>query len=141
MGQVVGVFSRMVTASETDENKPLDESMIKEVTGDGTITVRSLHKAPFEFHPQFKLWLATNHKPEIRGTDDGIWRRIMLIPFSAKFYNAEDPNAPIEGPFKDKDMLQKLKAEAKASSDGVFTNGKSKREQCPTAQKPTSGLR
>lgn len=108
--------SRMVTASETDENKPLDESMIKEVTGDSTITVRSLHKDPFEFHPQFKLWLATNHKPEIRGTDDGIWRRIMLIPFNAKFYNAEDPNAPIEGPFKDKEMLQKLKAEAK----GIF---------------------
>lgn len=105
--------SRMVTASETDENKPLDESMIKEVTGDGTITVRRLHKDPFEFHPQFKLWLATNHKLEIRGTDDGIWCRIMLIPFSAKFYNAEDPNAPIEGSFKDKDMLQKLKAEAK----------------------------
>ena len=105
--------SRMATASETDENKPLDESTIKEVTGERTITVRSLHKDPFQFRPQFKLWLATNHKPEIRGTDEGIWRRIMLIPFNAKFYNAEDPNAPIEGPFKDKDMLEKLEAEAK----------------------------
>ena len=105
--------SRMATASETDENKPLDESTIKEMTGEGTITVRSLHKDPFQFHPQFKLWLATNHKPEIKGTDEGIWRRLMLIPFNAIFYNAEDPNAPIEGPFKDKDMLKKLTAEAK----------------------------
>jgi putative DNA primase/helicase len=58
---------------------------VKEVTGGDTITARFLFKEHFSYKPTFKLWLATNHRPEIRGTDDAIWRRIRLIPFTRQF--------------------------------------------------------
>ncbi len=103
--------ARFVTASETKSDRALDESLIKEATGDSLITARNLHQNPFQFSPQFKLWLATNHKPEIRGTDDGIWRRLILIPFSAQFFDKTDPDAPVNGPFKDKMLMAKLKNE------------------------------
>lgn len=73
--------ARLVTCSETAENTRLNEPLIKQMTGDDVMTVRKLYCEEFEFHPEFKLWMATNHKPTIRGTDKGIWRRIHLIPF------------------------------------------------------------
>jgi phage/plasmid-associated DNA primase len=54
------------------------------------ITARGLNQDDFEFPPTWKLWLATNHKPVIRGTDKGIWRRIKLIPFTVTLYGPED---------------------------------------------------
>jgi putative DNA primase/helicase len=74
--------ARLVTASEPNEGVRLDEGLIKELTGGDRVTARFLYGSEFEFNPQFKLWLATNHKPIIRGTDDGIWRRLMLVPFT-----------------------------------------------------------
>ena len=50
------------------------------MTGGDNITARFLHKEFFEFDPEFKIFIATNHKPNIRGTDTGIWRRIKMIP-------------------------------------------------------------
>lgn len=73
--------SRLVTCSESAEGVRLNEPLIKQMTGDDIMTVRKLYCEEFEFHPEFKLWMATNHKPAIRGTDKGIWRRIHLIPF------------------------------------------------------------
>ncbi|WP_051318316.1 MULTISPECIES: DNA primase family protein [Cohnella] len=75
---------RFVSASETDEGKRLDESLIKQLTGGDKITARFLFREYFEFKPQFKLFLATNHLPNIRGGDEGIWRRIRLIPFEVR---------------------------------------------------------
>ncbi len=83
--------ARFVSAAESGNDSTLDEALIKEVTGEKTITVRNLHLNPFSFSPQFKLWFATNHKPEIRVTDDGVWRRLMLIPFQTRFYDVDDP--------------------------------------------------
>lgn len=74
--------SRLVSASEPNEGVRLDEGLIKELTGGESVTARELYGMYFEFKPEFKLWLSTNHKPIIRGTDDGIWRRLMLIPFN-----------------------------------------------------------
>lgn len=74
--------ARFVTSSESNEGYRLNESMIKQLTGDDTFTVRGLYEKPFDFTPNFKLWMATNHKPIIRGTDLGIWRRLHLIPFT-----------------------------------------------------------
>lgn len=76
------VGSRMVIAVETDEFGKLDEGRVKSLTGGDTITARDLHSKPISFQPTFKLFLATNHKPRIRGTDNGIWRRIHLIPWT-----------------------------------------------------------
>jgi len=68
------------------------------MTGGDTMTARFLHKEYFDFHPEFKLWLRGNHKPEIRGTDDGIWRRIRLIPFEVTIPEHE----------RDGDLINKL---------------------------------
>ncbi|MDE6539365.1 MAG: hypothetical protein K2K66_04180 [Ruminococcus sp.] len=74
--------ARLVTSVEPNEGMRLNEGLIKQLTGDDMITARKLYGDEFEFRPEFKLWMATNHKPTIRGTDLGIWRRIHIIPFS-----------------------------------------------------------
>jgi putative DNA primase/helicase len=73
--------ARAVFAAELAEGKRLNEPLVKDLTGGDIITARFLHKEFFEFTPVFKLWIYGNHKPIIRGTDEGIWRRIKLIPF------------------------------------------------------------
>jgi putative DNA primase/helicase len=96
------VGKRMVSASESEAGVRLSEALIKQLTGCDPITVRFLHHEFFEYVPTYKIWLSTNYKPRIVGADDGIWRRVRLIPFNAKF----------EGANKDKDMAEKLMAEA-----------------------------
>jgi putative DNA primase/helicase len=73
---------RMVCASEPAEGARLAESLVKALTGGEAIRARFLFREFFEYAPQFKIWLATNHKPTVRGTDQAIWRRVRLIPFS-----------------------------------------------------------
>ncbi len=73
---------RFVTAVESGDGHRLDESLIKSITGGDAVQARFLYREYFEFVPQFKLWLATNHPPRIRGTDHAIWRRVMLVPFT-----------------------------------------------------------
>lgn len=93
--------SRFVTCEEPTEGVRLNEGLVKQLTGSAKITCRFLYGDEFEYSPEFKIWLATNHKPVIRGTDFGIWRRIKLIPFEV--------NIPKEK--VDKYLKQKLKAE------------------------------
>ncbi|STX19330.1 phage/plasmid primase, P4 family [Levilactobacillus brevis] len=93
--------ARLVTSSEPNDGLRLDEGLVKQLTGGDTVTARYLYGKEFEFKPEFKLWLATNHKPIIRGTDDGIWRRLMLIPFAVKI-----PDNRV-----DKDLKYKLQRE------------------------------
>jgi putative DNA primase/helicase len=92
---------RMVTTTEVPAGKQLDEALVKSVTSSDMLTVRSLYKQPFEFRPQFKLWVCGNHKPQIRSTDDGIWRRILLTPFLVQI--------PVEE--RDPDLAEKLQSE------------------------------
>jgi putative DNA primase/helicase len=82
--------SRLVTASETSETKRLNEGRIKAITGRDPVTCRFLYNEHFTYTPMYKIWLAMNHKPEIRGTDKGIWRRIRLIPFTVSFEEKAD---------------------------------------------------
>ncbi len=72
---------RMAISEEPTEGVRLNEGLIKQLTGGGKTTCRFLFGDEFEYTPEFKIWVATNHKPVIRGTDTGIWRRIRLIPF------------------------------------------------------------
>lgn len=83
------IAARMVRASEPEEGERLKEGMIKEFTGGEPILVRKLHGDFIEVKPGFKLTISGNHKPDIRGTDDGIWRRVLLVPFDVKIPEAE----------------------------------------------------
>lgn len=73
--------ARFVTSEEPTEGVRLNEGLLKQLTGGGKVTARHLYGEEFEYTPEFKIWIATNHKPIVRGTDVGIWRRIKLIPF------------------------------------------------------------
>jgi putative DNA primase/helicase len=81
--------ARFVSASESEEGRRLAESLVKDLTGQDTITARFMRAEWFDFTPTHKLWLSTNHKPEIRGTDNAIWRRIRLIPWAVTVPPAE----------------------------------------------------
>ncbi|MBH8609097.1 phage/plasmid primase, P4 family [Thermoactinomyces sp. CICC 10521] len=93
---------RLIIISETTDGNSLNEEFVKSATGNDIIRVRDLYGKPFSFRPVAKFILATNHKPLIRGTDDGIWRRLILIPFEEKF----------EGDRCDPYLEEKLIAEA-----------------------------
>jgi putative DNA primase/helicase len=93
--------ARFVSAVEIGMGKKLDESLIKQLTGGDQVTARFLYNEYFEYKPGFKLFIAANHRPEIRGTDNGIWRRIHLIPFDVII-----PSEEI-----DKDLPRKLRQE------------------------------
>lgn len=85
--------ARFVTTSEPNEGVRLNEGLVKQLTGGDQVTARHQYGKEFEFQPEFKLWMATNHKPIIRGTDDGIWRRLHLIPFTVQIpVNKVDKN-------------------------------------------------
>lgn len=76
--------ARFVTAVEAEEGRRFAEAQLKQLTGGDTITARRLYQEHVEFQPQFKLFLAANHKPAVWGTDYAFWRRIRLIPFSVR---------------------------------------------------------
>lgn len=74
--------ARLVAATESEEGARLAESLVKQLTGGEPVQARFLHQEFFEYIPQFKIFFTTNHKPIISGADEGIWRRIRLIPFT-----------------------------------------------------------
>jgi len=93
--------ARLVSTTETGDGRRLAEAKVKLMSGGDTMTARFMRAEFFEFRPVWKLWLATNHKPTIRGTDLAIWRRIKLIPF----------NVAIPEPEQDRHLADKLRAE------------------------------
>lgn len=76
--------ARMVTTSEPEVGSQFSESIIKQITGGEKMTARHLNQGFFEFLPEFKVTISANNKPRIRGQDDGIWRRLLLVPFTEK---------------------------------------------------------
>ncbi len=90
--------ARFVSAIEGNRGDRLDEQMIKQLTGGDRIAERGLYQNTSEFDPEMKIWLVANYKPNIRNTDEGIWRRVLLIPFTVQIPEQE----------RDRDLLQKL---------------------------------
>ncbi len=85
--------ARYVSINEMQAGDRLDEQVVKMLAGREPISARFLHQEFFEFMPSFTPWLRTNHKPIITGLDDGIWRRLVLLPFEQKFDgDSKDPN-------------------------------------------------
>lgn len=76
---------RLIIASESQEGARLDDGGIKELCSTDDIRGEKKYKAPFDFTPTHTLVLYTNHLPKVKGVDDGIWRRIIVIPFNHKF--------------------------------------------------------
>jgi putative DNA primase/helicase len=77
--------ARFIPTVEVEDGRRLAESLVKQLTGRDRIAARFLYQEYFEFRPSGKIWLATNHRPEIVGTDYAIWRRIHLIPYPVRF--------------------------------------------------------
>ncbi len=75
---------RFVVCSEIDQGRQWNEGLIKRITGDATITARRMREDFFTFQATHKLFIAANTKPRVRGTDNGIWRRMKLIPWPVK---------------------------------------------------------
>lgn len=100
------IGARAVRASEPEQGERFKEGMIKSLTSGEPIAARALHSDFVFIKPFFKLTISGNHKPEIRGTDDGIWRRVLLVPFDVQIPEEE----------RDQDLGEKLWAER----DGIF---------------------
>lgn len=75
--------SRVIVTSELERGAKLSEAIIKRLTGGETITARRLYERPIEFKPTGTLWMTTNYLPTVKGTDNGIWRRIITVPMTA----------------------------------------------------------
>ena len=95
------VGKRLVISNEVQEGARLAENLVKQIVSGDRVTARFLFREHFEFTPKFKLMIAGNHRPVIKGDDDGIWRRIHLVPFTEQIPAHE----------RDKDLLVKLRGE------------------------------
>jgi putative DNA primase/helicase len=92
---------RVVSCQESAQGARLDEALVKQATGGDSIRARRMREDFWQFQPTHKLFLITNHKPEVRGTDEGIWRRIRLVPFTVRIPDDK----------QDKTLPDKLRAE------------------------------
>jgi putative DNA primase/helicase len=100
--EVADLFGmRFVASIEVEDGRRLAESLVKQLTGGDKVRARRMRENFWQFDPTHKVFMAVNHKPEVRGTDTAIWRRLRLIPFTETIPPAE----------QDKKLPQKLEAE------------------------------
>ena len=108
---------RFVVCAETEDSRRLAEATVKQLTGADRIRARRMRENFWEFQPTHKVLLCTNHKPEVRGTDHAIWRRLALVPFNVRFWNADRGETGPAGLRQDKTLPEKLRAER----EGILT--------------------
>jgi putative DNA primase/helicase len=92
---------RFVASIEVEDGRRLAESLVKQLTGGDRVKARKMRQDFWEFEPSHKVFMAVNSKPEVRGNDTAIWRRIRLIPFTETIPPAE----------QDKGLPKKLRSE------------------------------
>ncbi len=102
---------RMVTAHESGDGVVLREDMIKQATGGDKITARRMREDFYTFAPTHKLQLLTNHKPMVKGTDHGMWRRVLLVPYGARFGSEGDVARGEATAVADLDLVARLRGE------------------------------
>jgi putative DNA primase/helicase len=84
--ELVPLFgARFVTANEVPDGRSWNEARLKELTGEDRLTARRMHENFWVFEPTHKLWISGNYRPRVHGDDFGLWRRVRLIPFEARF--------------------------------------------------------
>jgi putative DNA primase/helicase len=98
---------RLAVTHETDEGRRLAEGTVKRLTGGDTITARRMREDFWDFTPSHSIVMHTNHRPLVRGTDEGIWRRLRFVPFGVV----------IPAPERDSELTGRLALEA----DGVLS--------------------
>lgn len=81
--------ARLAVVQEFDEGRRLAEGTVKRLTGGDPVSARRMREDFWEFDPSHTFVLATNYRPVIRGTDEGIWRRLRLIPFDVSIPKSE----------------------------------------------------
>ena len=86
LAELVGM--RFAVSPEWESGEALDEASLKTISGGDIVSARFLNKEQFQFKPVCKVVLASNHRPVVKGTDHGIWRRLRMVPFLAKFEDA-----------------------------------------------------
>jgi P4 family phage/plasmid primase-like protien len=96
--EVADLFGKRLVASiEVEDGRRLAESLVKQLTGGDKVRARRMRQDFWEFDPTHKVFMAVNHKPEVRGTDIAIWRRIRLIPFTETIPSSEqDKQLPVK---------------------------------------------
>ncbi|MCX6971979.1 MAG: phage/plasmid primase, P4 family [Verrucomicrobia bacterium] len=93
---------RLLLGTEVGDSEKLNEEIIKTITGGDSVEGAHLYQNSFKFRPLCKIWISGNHRPDITGTDDGIWRRVRPVPFLEKF----------DGDKADRGLADKLRSEA-----------------------------
>ena len=88
MAEVKG--KRLLIAAEMQEGARLNDSTVKQLCSTDDIFAEKKYKDPFSFSPSHSLVLYTNHLPRVSASDDGIWRRLIVIPFNAKIEGKSD---------------------------------------------------
>jgi putative DNA primase/helicase len=87
------VGARLVSVNELPGGMQLDEQVVKSLASREPIAARHLFGEFITFEPRFTVWVRTNHRPIVKGDDDGIWRRLVIVPFRQKFTGTQrDPN-------------------------------------------------
>ena len=99
---------RFVIMQEPDVNETLNVGEMKEITGNDKIQARGLYKEPFEFTPQFKLFLMCNQLPQVPSDDDGTWRRLRATPFVSRFVKEKDVDVKLNRYPIDNQLKKKL---------------------------------
>lgn len=102
---------RLVFAVETDEGRRLSEAVAKEITGGDTVKARRMRENFWEFRPSHTVILVTNCKPRVKGTDHSVWRRLRLVPFLKRFWDASRGESGPPELQADKGLEHKLRAE------------------------------
>ena len=88
---------RLSTAQETEENEKFNIAVVKEWSGGDDLVGRQLYSGEMiQFKPQFKQLFCCNDKPILPPDDGGIWRRVVVIDFIARFVDNPDPDNPYE---------------------------------------------
>lgn len=106
---------RLAFAVESDDGRRLDETTVKELTGGDTVKGRRMRQDNWSFEASHTVIMATNHAPQVRGTDEGIWRRVRLIPFTQRFWTTGKGES---GP-PDMQANDGLKAELRPELPGI----------------------